>query len=107
LPVTIREPVRAGQIVYAEKNDLIVVGAVNPGAQLISDGNIHVYGRLRGRAVAGAHGAREARIYCQRLEAELVGVDAAYLTADDIPPQHVGQPVQIFWRDGRCLIEPL
>ncbi|MEO5769201.1 MAG: septum site-determining protein MinC, partial [Polyangia bacterium] len=53
LPLVVREPVRAGQIVYAEKNDLIVVGPVNPGAQLIADGNIHVYGRLRGRAVAG------------------------------------------------------
>lgn len=107
LPLVIREPVRAGQIVYAERNDLIVLGPVNPGAQLIADGNIHVYSRLRGRAVAGAHGATDARIYCQRLEAELVGVDAAYLTAEDIPDERLGKAAQIFWQDGRCLIVPL
>lgn len=107
LPLVVREPVRAGQIVYAEKNDLIVVGPVNPGAQLIADGNIHVYGRLRGRAVAGAHGATQARIYCQRLEAELIGIDSAYLTAEDIAPATFGQAVQVSWDAGRCLVIPL
>jgi len=107
LPVVVRDPVRAGQIVFAERNDLIVLGPVNPGAQLIADGNIHVYSRLRGRAVAGAHGATDARIYCQRLEAELVGIDAAYITAEDIPPDRHGLPAQIVWQAGRCLILPL
>lgn len=107
LPLVIREPIRSGQIVYAEKNDLIVLGPVNPGAQLIADGNIHVYSRLRGRAVAGAHGARQARIYCQRLDAELVGIDSVYLTADDIPPERLGLPAQIFVDSGRCVIAPL
>ncbi len=107
LPMVIREPVRSGQIVYAEKNDLIVLGPVNPGAQLIADGNIHIYSRLSGRAVAGAHGATDARIYCQRLEAELVGIDAAYLAADDIPAERRGMPAQVFLQAGRCVIVPL
>lgn len=107
LPVVVTDPVRAGQIVFAERNDLIVLGPVNPGAQLIADGNIHIYSRLRGRAVAGAHGATDARIYCQRLEAELVGIDSAYLTAEDLPPHRHGLPAQILWQAGRCLILPL
>lgn len=107
LPVVIRAPVRSGQLVYAENNDLIVLAPVNPGAQLIADGNIHIYSRLRGRAVAGAHGASEARIYCQSLDAELVGIDAAYLTADDFPPERRGMPAQVFLQAGRCVIVPL
>lgn len=107
LPVVIRQPVRSGQIVYAEKNDLIVLAPVNPGAQLIADGNIHIYSRLSGRAVAGAHGAAEARIYCQKLDAELVGIDAAYLLADDLPRERRGLPAQIFLQDGRCVVAGL
>ena len=107
LPLVVRTPVRAGQIVYAQANDLIVLAAVNPGAQLMADGNIHVYGPLRGRAVAGVRGAREARIFCQRLEAELVGIDAAYLTAEDIAPERRGKPAQIIFDDGRCAVAPL
>jgi septum site-determining protein MinC len=103
----VRQPVRAGQIVYAEANDLIVLAPVNPGAQLLADGNIHVYAPLRGRAVAGVRGAREARIFCQRLEAELVGIDAAYVTAEDIAPELVGKPAQVSLEDGRCVIRPL
>src|SRR5260221_10664196 len=74
LPLVVRQTVRSGQIVYAQGNDLIVLAPVNPGAQLLADGNIHVYAPLRGRAIAGVRGAREARIFCQRLEAELVGI---------------------------------
>ncbi len=107
LPLVIREPVRSGQIVYAEKNDLIVLGPVNPGAQLIADGNIHVYSRLRGRAVAGAHGATDARIYCQRLEAELIGIDSAYLTTDDIPQERWGKTAEVLLQFGRCVVRPL
>jgi septum site-determining protein MinC len=107
LPMVVAAPVRSGQVVYAESNDLIVLAHVNPGAQLMADGNIHVYGALRGRAVAGVRGAREARIFCRRLEAELVGIDAAYLTADDIASEHRGRPVQIRLDNARCLIAPL
>ena len=107
MPLVVREPVRAGQIVYAESNDLIVLAAVNAGAELMADGNIHVYGPLRGRAVAGVRGARDARIFCQRLEAELVGIDVAYLTADDIAPERFGKPAQIAFADSRCVVTPL
>jgi septum site-determining protein MinC len=107
LPLVVREPVRAGQVVYAEGNDLIVLAPVNPGAQLLADGNIHVYAPLRGRAVAGVRGARQARIFCQRLEAELVGIDAAYLTADDLAPERVGKPAQIALDGDRCVVAPL
>ena len=107
LPLVVREPVRSGQIVYAEANDLIVLAPVNPGAELLADGNIHVYGPLRGRAVAGVRGAREARIFCQRLEAELVGIDVAYLTAEDLAPQRFGKPAQIMLAAGRCVVAPL
>jgi septum site-determining protein MinC len=107
LPLVVRQPVRAGQIVYAEQNDLIVLAPVNPGAQLLADGNIHVYAPLRGRAVAGVRGAREARIFCQRLEAELVGIDAAYVAAEDIAPERFGKPAQVTLEDGRCVVRPL
>jgi len=107
LPLVVRAPVRSGQIVYAQGNDLIVLAPVNPGAQLMADGNIHVYGTLRGRAVAGVRGARDARIFCQRLEAELVGIDAAYLTADDIAAEQRGRPAQIALAGGRCVVGPL
>ena len=107
LPLVVREPVRSGQIVYAQANDLIVLGPVNPGAELLADGNIHVYGPLRGRAVAGVRGAREARIFCLRLEAELVGIDVAYLTAEDLAPERFGKPAQIMLAEGRCVVAPL
>jgi septum site-determining protein MinC len=107
LPLVVRAPVRAGQIVYAQANDLIVLAPVNPGAQLMADGNIHVYGTLRGRAVAGVRGARDARIFCQRLEAELVGIDAAYLTADDIACERRGKPAQVALDGARCVVTAL
>jgi septum site-determining protein MinC len=73
----------------------------------MADGHIHVYGPLRGRAVAGVRGAKDARVFCQRLEAELVGVDAAYLTADDLPAALVGKPAQILLEGDRCVVKPL
>jgi septum site-determining protein MinC len=107
----ITQPVRSGQVVYAVKTDLIVVAPVNPGAQLMADGNIHVYGPLRGRAIAGATGCREARIFCRHLEAELVGIDTAYLAREHIPAARIGKPAQIrFEADAtgeRCLIADL
>lgn len=74
----ITQPVRSGQQIYAQNQDLIVLASVSPGAELISDGHIHVYGTLRGRALAGVKGNKEARIFCQSLEAELVAVAGHY-----------------------------
>jgi septum site-determining protein MinC len=106
-PVVVRQAVRSGQVVYAEKTDLIVLAPVNPGAQLVADGNIHVYAVLRGRALAGAKGFNEARIFCQKLEAELCAINGAYVTFDDIPRDRLGKPAQIAVHDGRCVIGTL
>jgi septum site-determining protein MinC len=107
LPLVVREPVRSGQIVYAQHGDLIVLAPVNPGAQLLADGNIHIYAPLRGRAVAGVRGAAEAQIFCFRLEAELVGIDAAFLLSDDIPAALRGRAVRIWLEAGRCWLAPI
>ena len=102
------QPVRSGQVIYAEGGDLIVVAAVHSGAQLMADGNIHVYGALKGRAVAGAHGARDAQVFCLALEAELVGVDTAYATSEDIPPGLWGGPARVFLTPaGTCSVVAL
>ena len=84
-----------------------MLAQVSPGAQLLADGNIHVYGRLRGRAVAGVRGATTAQIFCLRLEAELIGVDAAYVVSEDIPSALQGRGARVWLEDGRCRVEPL
>jgi len=106
--LVIREPVRSGQVIYADGRDLIIVASVNPGAQVLADGNIHVYGALKGRAVAGAHGQREAQVFCLALEAELVGVDSGYLLSDDIAPADWGSAARIaLTPEGTCTVTPL
>ncbi|HEX3906012.1 MAG TPA: septum site-determining protein MinC [Polyangia bacterium] len=106
--LVIREPVRSGQVIYAEGRDLIVVAPVHSGAQLLADGNIHVYGPLKGRAVAGARGLREAQLFCLALEAELVGVDTGYLLSDDIPAALSGGPARVFLTaEGTCAVAAL
>jgi septum formation inhibitor MinC len=98
--LVVREPVRSGQVVYAEGRDLVVLAPVSSGAELIADGHVHIYAPLRGRAVAGARGAADAFIFCQRLEAELVGIDDAHLTAEDLAASWRGRAVQIQLVDG-------
>lgn len=80
----ITQPVRSGQQIYAKNSDLIVLAAVSAGAELLADGNIHVYGPLRGRALAGINGNREARIFCQQLGAELLSIAGQYKVAEDL-----------------------
>ena len=101
----ITQPVRSGTQIYARGSDLVVTAPVSPGAEIMADGNIHVYGALRGRALAGARGDPEARIFCSRLEAELVSIAGHYLVSDQIPPNHRGLPVQIALVDDRLTIE--
>lgn len=86
IPTTklITTPIRSGMQVYARGGDLIVVAHVSPGAELLADGHIHVYGALRGRALAGVQGNTQARIFCHTLEAELVSIAGFYLTKEDI-----------------------
>jgi septum site-determining protein MinC len=106
-PLVVRQPVRGGQVIYAQRSDLVVLAPVNPGAEVIADGHVHIYATLRGRAIAGAQGYTEARIFCQRLEAELVAVAGAYVMADDIPPERRGHSAQIFLDGGECRIAAL
>jgi septum site-determining protein MinC len=106
-PVVVTKPVRGGQIVHARDNDMVVLAPVNPGAQVIADGHLHIYAPLRGRAVAGASGLPGARIFCQKLEAELVAVAGAYVSAEEIPADLRGRAVQIFLENQQCRITPL
>ena len=106
-PLVIRQPVRGGQVIYAQRADLVVLAPVNPGAEVIADGNVHIYATLRGRAIAGAQGFAGAHIFCQRLEAELLAVGGAYVLADDIPAERHGLPAQIYLDQGECRISAL
>jgi septum site-determining protein MinC len=103
----IREPVRSGQRITAEHGDLVVVAPVSSGAELIAHGNVHVYGRMRGRALAGVNGDRTARIFCQSLEAELIAIAGLYKTSEDIGPAVLGKRVQAFLDDDALCIEVL
>jgi septum site-determining protein MinC len=100
----VTQPVRSGTQIYARGADLVVTAPVSPGAEIMADGNIHVYGVLRGRALAGASGDVEARIFCSRLEAELVSIAGHYLVSDQLPPERRGSPVQIALVDDRLTI---
>ena len=100
----VTQPVRSGTQIYARGADLVVTAAVSPGAEIMADGNIHVYGVLRGRALAGASGDVEARIFCNRLEAELVSIAGHYLVSDQLPPDQRGSAVQIALVDDRLTI---
>jgi septum site-determining protein MinC len=100
----VNEPVRSGTQIYARGTDLIITAAVSAGAELVADGNIHVYGALRGRALAGAAGDREARIFCSRFEAELVSIAGHYLVSDQFPAELRGAAVQIALADDRLTV---
>lgn len=100
-------PVRSGQRVYAAGGDLTVIAAVNSGAELMADGNIHVYAPMRGRAIAGLHGDRKARIFCSDLQAELVSVAGHYRVSDSIPANLKGCQTQVFLDHDVLRIEPL
>jgi septum site-determining protein MinC len=80
----ITTPVRGGQQIYAQGGDLVVVSSVSPGAELLADGNIHVYGPMRGRALAGVKGDTKARIFCQQLSAELISIAGHYKVSEDL-----------------------
>lgn len=96
-------PVRSGQQVYARGRDLVLHATVGSGAEVIADGSIHVYGRLSGRAVAGAQGDAKARIYCQDFQAELVSIAGQYRVLEDVPKELRGKAVQA-WLDGDRLM---
>jgi septum site-determining protein MinC len=102
----VNTPIRSGMQVYAKDADLIVMSQVSPGAEILADGNIHVYGSLHGRALAGVHGNTDARIFCHSLEAELVSIAGYYLTQEDM--QKLPQTnVQIFLENQQVQIKGL
>ncbi len=106
-PMLIDKPVRSGQQIYARDTDLIVMGQIGPGAEVIADNNIHIYGPLRGRALCGVSGNTKTRIFCQSLEAELVSVAGNYRMLETIPEELRGKPAQIWLDEDRLNIEPL
>ena len=92
-------PIRSGQQIYAEQRDLTVLGTVGAGAEVIADGSIHIYGALRGRALAGARDNDKARIFCREFHAELVAIAGHYKVMEDLPAELRGKAVQV-WLDN-------
>tara|TARA_R110002072_G_scaffold94299_3_gene208460 strand:- start:20265 stop:21110 length:846 start_codon:yes stop_codon:yes gene_type:complete len=100
----IHTPIRSGQQVYAADGDLVVMASVSAGAEILADGNIHVYGTLRGRALAGVKGDTNARIFCHSLEAELVSVAGQYKISEDIEKSQLKKATQVYLdNDTLCL----
>ncbi len=103
----LESPVRSGQRIVFAEGDVTVLGSVGSGAEIVAGGSIHVYGTLRGRAMAGINGNAAARIYCQKIEAELLAIDGYYQTAEDIGETLRRRPAQA-WLDGDVMrITPL
>ena len=105
-------PLRSGQQVYARGRDLVLLAVVNPGAEVIADGHIHVFAPLRGKAIAGARGYADARIFAASLEAELISIAGVYRTSDKPLPANVqGKPAQVRLEAGpdgeRLVLEPI
>ncbi|MFZ2828600.1 septum site-determining protein MinC, partial [Hydrogenophaga sp.] len=94
--MVIDKPLRSGQQVYARGRDLVVMAMVNPGAEVIADGHIHVYAPLRGKAIAGARGNADARIFALAMSPELISIAGIYRTSEKpLPPEVQGKPAQV------------
>lgn len=100
-------PVRSGQQIYARNTDLIVTNSVSAGAELVADGNIHIYGMMRGRALAGASGDRDCQIFCTSLSAELVSIAGEYWIMDQIPAEYFAKAARLSLKDGALTIQTL
>lgn len=106
--MVVDRPVRAGQQIYAKGANLVVLAMVSAGAEVIADGDIHVYAPLRGRALAGARGNTAARIYVQSMEAELVSIAGVYRTLEQALPGSInGKPTQVFLENERLVMTTL
>ena len=101
----ITAPVRSGQRIYARNSDLIITAQVSAGAEVIADGCIHIYGSLRGRAIAGAQGDEAARIFCHDMQAEIVAIAGVYKVADDIPEAVRGGSAQVRLNGEKLIID--
>jgi septum site-determining protein MinC len=100
----VESAVRSGQAVFHPDGDVTVLGSVGSGAEVMAGGSIHIYGTLRGRAMAGTSGNRQARIFCRNLEAELLAIDGYYRTAEDLDPELRTKPVQAWLADETLFI---
>jgi len=107
--MVIDKPLRSGQHVYAKGRDLVVLAMVNPGAEIMADGHIHVYAPLRGKAIAGARGNTQARIFTSSLEAELVSIAGTYKTSGDspLPKELIGKPTQISLQEDKLIMQAM
>ena len=110
--MVIDKPLRSGQQVYARGRDLVVLAMVNPGAEVIADGHIHVYAPLRGKAIAGARGQTDARIIALSMDPQLISIAGVYRTSETpLPDTVLGKPAQIRLQTGeqgdRLIIDPL
>lgn len=103
----VQQPVRSGQQIYAQGRDLTVNAVVGAGAEVIADGSLHLYGALRGRALAGARGDEAARIYCREFHAELVAIAGQYRVLEEMPAELRGRSVQVWLEDGKLRIAEL
>lgn len=103
----ITRPVRSGQKAYAPGGDLIITAQVSAGAEVMADGNIHIYSTLRGRALAGVKGDLDCRIFCHDLQAELVSVGGHYQISENLHESKRGKPVQIYLQDEALIIEEI
>jgi len=104
--VLLTHPVRSGQRIYAA-GDLIILAQVSAGAEILAEGNIHVYGSLRGRALAGVQGNTEARIFCSDLQAELISIAGNYKISEDLNGASLNQPVQIYLQNHTLVIKDI
>ena len=105
--LVVQQPVRSGQQIYAKEGDLVVLASVSQGAEVLADGNIHIYGALRGRVLAGIQGNQHARIFCQSLEAELIAIAGCFQVNEDIDRRYWKSPVHIYLEDDNLHIQPL
>ncbi len=103
----LRQNVRSGQQIYAKNSDLTIIGSVSNGAEVISDGNIHIYGSLRGRAIAGATGNLDSTIFCHSIQAELVSIAGHYWLSESLPEDSWKKPVYIKLEQEQLTIQPL
>ena len=104
----VTQPVRSGQQIYAKGGDLIVLAAVNPGAEIVADGNVHVYAPMKGRALAGVRGDTSARIFCQSMEAELISIAGNFRVFEDQMPADIrGKNVQAYLAGEQLVVVPI
>ncbi len=103
----ITTPIRSGQQIYAKNTDLVILSHVSAGAEIIADGNIHIYGILRGRAIAGACGKKNSYIFCQNLQSELLSIAGTYWLSEEIPEKYLAQPVKVSLQNDTLKVDRL